>query len=217
METQRNQFITHFKVSPEVLARLDRYAELLTEWSQKFNLVAASTLPFIWSRHFLDCAQLYHAIPVKAEIIADMGSGAGFPGLVLSIMGVKNVHLIEATGKKANFLREVIQELKLDAVVHQERVENLKTLKADVITARALSPLPDLLKLAHRLSKEGSLCLFLKGQNADVELTESAKHWTFECDKLASISDDSGCVLILRDLKYKHALSLKKQIQRRRG
>lgn len=180
-------------------------------------MVAASTLPSIWSRHFLDCAQLCPLIPKNSEGLADMGSGAGFPGIVLSIMGVKKVNLIESTGKKANFLRAVIENLRLDAIVHQERVENLKTLKVDVITARALSPLPELLKLAHRLAKAESLCLFLKGQNADSELTESAKNWSFECEKLTSISDDSGSVLILRGLKYKHALSLKKQIQRRRG
>ena len=216
-QSERDQFISHFPVSHETLQKLERYAGCLAEWTQKFNLVSASTLPHVWSRHFLDCAQLVKSIPVKATTVADMGSGAGFPGLVLSIMGIKTVHLIEATGKKANFLRAVIDELKLDAVVHQDRVENIKDLKADVITARALSPLPELFKLAQRLAREDTLCLFLKGQNAEAELTESAKYWTYECDRVQSISDSSGSVLIIRDLQYKHALSLKKQIQRRRA
>jgi len=210
-DSEREQFISHFQVSYETLGKLDLYAKLLQDWGQKFNLVAKSTLPHIWSRHFIDCAQLINSMPKSAKNTADMGSGAGFPGLVLSIMGAPHVILIEATGKKANFLREVIQELKLDATVLQQRVEETKTLKADVITARALSPLPDLLKLANRLTKEDSLCLFLKGKNADAELTESKKHWTFECDKLPSLSDNTGSVLILRDLKYKHVPSLKRR------
>lgn len=210
-QTERDDFKSHFPVSHETMDKLDKYAKYLEEWSAKFNLVSRSTLPHIWSRHFIDSAQLVNSIPVGSKLTADMGSGAGFPGLVLSIMGVPGVHLIEATGKKANFLREVIQELKLDAVVVQQRVEEIRNIRADVITARALSPLPELLKLAHRLAKDDSICLFLKGKNADSELTESEKNWTFECDKLPSLSDNSGSVLILRDLKYKHVASLKRR------
>jgi 16S rRNA (guanine527-N7)-methyltransferase len=192
-------------VPRETFVKLECSAALLAEWNEKFNLVAESTIPQVWTRHFLDSAQLMQFIPETAKTIADLGSGAGFPGLVLSIMGAPEVHLIESTGKKANFLRAVINELKLNAVVHQERVENLKNFKADVITARALAPLKDTLKLAKPLMKKESLCLLLKGEKAPAELTESAKYWTFDCETHRSLSDRSGSVLIIRNLRINDA------------
>jgi 16S rRNA (guanine527-N7)-methyltransferase len=192
------------------LAKLDRYAELLVEWNQMFNLVAASTLPHIWKRHFLDSAQLRRFIPPEAESIADLGSGAGFPGLVLAILGAPKIYLIESVGKKAKFLHEVIDELKVDAVVRHERAEQIKDLKVDIITARACASLNELLTVAKPLAKPDSLYLFPKGQNVDAELTESAKYWTFTHAKRQSISDGSGSVLILKDVKSKNGLFRKK-------
>jgi len=214
-QSDRDKFTEHFKNVPRgTFLKLDRYAELLAEWNGKFNLVAESTIPHIWNRHFLDSAQLMEYIPKGSKTLADMGSGAGFPGLVLSIMGFPETHLIESTGKKVNFLRAVIDEFKLNAIVHQERVENMRDLRVDIVTARALKSLPELLKLAQNLTKQSATCLFLKGQNAVVELTESQKSWTFSCDKRPSLSDPSGSVLILRDIKYKHAASRRKNSQR---
>jgi len=187
------------------LAKLKRYAQLLAEWNAKFNLVAESTLPDVWTRHFLDSAQLMKYIPDTAKSIADIGSGAGFPGLVLSIMGAPNVRLIESTGKKVNFLHAVIDELKLDAKVHKCRVESMENFKVDVVTARALAPLKDALKLAKPLMKKDSLCLMLKGEKAPAELTESAKYWTFDCETIPSLSNRSGIVLIIRNLSANDA------------
>jgi len=198
---ERTDFIQRLAVSHETVAKLDRYAELLGEWSQKFNLVAPSTIPHIWSRHFLDSAQLFSSIPHYA-VVADLGSGAGFPGLVLSIMGIPNIHLIESTGKKVDFLRAVIADLALSATVHQARIEDIKDLKADIVTARALASLKELLPLATRLLKKDGVCLFLKGQNADTELAEARKHWIFDCTKVTSLSDASGSVLTIRNLHY---------------
>jgi 16S rRNA (guanine527-N7)-methyltransferase len=203
---ERSEFLEKIDVSHETAEKLDRYAELLTEWNQKFNLIAKSTLPHIWQRHFLDSAQLAQFIPKTAKTLIDFGSGAGFPGLVLSIMNAApNIHLVESTGKKANFLRTVIDELHLKASVHQCRIEDLKNMKADIITARAAAPLAELLKLSMSLIKKETLCLFLKGRNADSELTESEKCWKFDCEKIASLSDDSGNVLIIRNQKPKNA------------
>jgi 16S rRNA (guanine527-N7)-methyltransferase len=198
-------------VSHETIERLDRYAALVAEWNQKFNLIAESTLPHIWTRHFLDSAQLMLLIPKDARNLADMGSGAGFPGLVLSIMGMPDVHLIESIGKKAEFLRTVIRELNLDAQVHQERIENMHGLRVDVVTARALKPLPELLALAKHLVKKDSTALFLKGQSLEDELTESARSWKFGCKKVPSISDRSGVVLIVRNIQPTHAESRRKR------
>ena len=199
---ERADFIRLIPASHEAIAKLDRYAALLIEWSQKFNLVSPSTLPHVWSRHFLNSAQLVPLIPKRPDrqLIADLGSGAGFPGLVLSIMGVPDVHLIESTGKKADFLRAVITELELDTEVHQARVEDMLEFRAEIITARALAPLTELLPLAMPLMRKDTICLFLKGQNADVELIEAHKHWTFDCAKTQSLSDPSGNILTISNV-----------------
>ena len=116
LATEREAFIAATGVSHETLAKFDRYAAMLQEWNERINLVSASTLPHIWTRHFLDSWQLVNFIEAgQYPVIADLGSGAGFPGLVLAIMGVGRVHLIESIGKKANFLREVVAELGLNA------------------------------------------------------------------------------------------------------
>jgi 16S rRNA (guanine527-N7)-methyltransferase len=203
MQSGRDEFIQHFPVPRETLAKLDRYAELLAEWNGKFNLVSASTLPLIWQRHFLDSAQLVKHIPDRAETIADMGSGAGFPGMVLAILSPLEVHLIESTGKKAEFLRVVSAELGLNTVVRNERAESIRDFKPDVITARAMSALPELLKTARNLLKKHSVCLFLKGQKADEELKEAGKTWKFKVEKHTSLSDPSGSVLILKNVAAK--------------
>lgn len=188
------------------------YLGLLQEWNQKFNLVAVSTLPEAELRHFVDSAQLYPLIPSGARILVDMGSGAGFPGLVLSILGVPEVHLIESTGKKANFLRHVAQELGLNVTVHQERIEAVRGIKADVVTARALTALPDLLSLAAPFFKKDTVALFLKGEKAEAELTQAAKYWTFGLEKTPSLTSPSGVVLQIRDLKV-----LRKHVSKRRS
>jgi 16S rRNA (guanine527-N7)-methyltransferase len=209
---EREEFLRHFPVSHETLAKLDRYAELLSEWNVKFNLVSENSLAHVWQRHFLDSAQLLPRLlcatrnrdcgSFRQMVIADLGSGAGFPGLVLAIMGVAGIHLIESIGKKADFLRAIAGELSLDVAVEHGRIEDSQ-LKADVVTARALKPLPELLALAKPLMKKDSLCLLLKGRHSDVELTESTKYWKFESETIPSLSDSSGRVLIIRNPERK--------------
>lgn len=196
---EAEEFIRLTGASREAIAKLERYAEMLAEWSQKFNLIAPSTLPHIWSRHFLDSAQLLPL--VKGSNLADMGAGAGFPGMVLSILGVSDVHLIESTGKKANFLRAVASDLGLNITIHQNRAEDIKDMRFDVITARALAPLKDLLSLSANLLRKEGYCVFLKGQKSDVELTDAKKYWMFDCEIKQSISDPSGSVLTIRNLR----------------
>ncbi len=152
-------------------------------------------------------------IPAKRQTIADLGSGAGFPGNGgLAIMNPsKELTLIESTGKKANFLRLVAEDLGLNLAVENCRVETLSSQKFNVITARAMAPLLDLINLSKPLMKKDTLFLFPKGQNADKELTESKKYWTFDCEKIPSISDPSGSVLIVKNLKQKNAASHKRR------
>ncbi len=204
----RGTFLAQMGVTHETMEKMDRYAAMLAEWNQKFNLVSRNSLSDIWTRHFLDSAQLVRHIPPSPEktpSVYDIGAGAGFPGLVLSIMGVPGVNLVESIGKKATFLRAVVEELGLDVVVHPCRVESMKGLKADILTARAVAPLPELLPLLFRLSKKDTICLLLKGQSLDAELTDSQKYWTFDCQTFPSLSSESGRVAVLRSLKPRHA------------
>jgi len=209
--SSRERFLSATNVSRETLAKLDRYAEMLVEWNQRFNLVASSTIPHLWERHFLDSWQLLGHIPIPAPIIADIGSGAGFPGLILAIMGAGDIHLIESTGKKANFLRAVASELGLTASIHQKRVEDIEGLQADIVTALAVAALPDLFPLATRLSKRGAQFLFLKGKNVGDEIEAARKNWSFTFDKHPSISDDSGVVLTIRDLKNNGSRNIRRK------
>jgi 16S rRNA (guanine527-N7)-methyltransferase len=208
MNQEQSEFMDAYAVSHETIHRLNTYQEMLISWNTKFNLVAASTLPQIWTRHFADSAQLMPHIPTQALTLADMGAGAGFPGLVLAILALENhknlkIYEIESTGKKADFLQAVVDELKLNVAVRRERIEAIRDLKVDVVTARALKLLPELLKYANYLTHPDTTCLFLKGKSALEELTEARKYWTFTLETHPSRSDDSGSVLVLQNLRYK--------------
>ena len=208
MKSEQKAFMESCGVSHETIHRLSTYEEMLIEWNEKFNLVAASTLPHIWTRHFLDSAQLMPFIPEKAAILADMGAGAGFPGLVLAIMGLErssfpHIHAIESTGKKADFLQAVSEALKLKVTIRRDRIESIRDLKADIITARALKALPELMKYANYLLHKDTTCVFLKGKNLDGELTQARKYWIFKEEIHPSRSDDSGKILLLSEIRYK--------------
>lgn len=184
-------------VSRETLDRLAKYVELLTSWNRRINLVGRDTIGDVWRRHILDSAQLFPLIPHEARRLVDLGSGAGLPGLVLAIMGVPEVHLIESDGRKAVFLQEALRVTGAPAVVHARRIDRVPGFAADVVTARALAPLPELLPISERFLGPRSLCLFLKGRMVDEELTEAAKAWHIRVDRQPSLADPSGCILRL--------------------
>lgn len=193
-------FAAETGVSRETLNRLRRYAEMLTLWQQRINLVGRSTLPDLWRRHMLDSAQLMPLLPPGARTLVDLGSGAGFPGLVLAIMGVPEVHLIESDARKAAFLREVSRETSAPATIHAIRIEAAPTLVADVITARALAPLPALLRYASRFAGPATVMLLPKGQDAARELTEARKQMKMQVDSVPSVTDAAGSILRISDL-----------------
>jgi 16S rRNA (guanine527-N7)-methyltransferase len=193
-------------VSRETQQRLEAYVALLLEWQAKFNLIAASTLPIIWTRHIADSLQLIDHAP-EALVWADYGSGAGFPGIpiacVLADKPGARVHLVESVGKKANFLREAVRALEIPATVHQMRAENFGDSygdKIDAVTARALSPLKTLCDQTFPLIKRGALGIFPKGQDVDAELTEAAKYWTIEASKAPSKTSPQGSIVVIRGL-----------------
>lgn len=191
-------------VSRETLQRLILHAECLRKWQGAVNLVSAASLPDLWRRHMLDSAQLLPLLPDGARRLVDLGSGAGFPGLVLAILGVPEVHLVEADARKAAFLREAARAASLPpgrVVVHGCRIEAMAPIAADAVTARALAPLDRLLHLAEPFLGPTSICVFPKGARADVELTEAAKSWTMAVERFASAADPSGTILRLSHVK----------------
>jgi 16S rRNA (guanine527-N7)-methyltransferase len=194
-------------VSRETSARLDRLVELLLEWQQTRNLIAASTIPNIWTRHIADSLQLLELAP-EARIWVDLGSGAGFPGLVLACALADRpgaeVHLVESTGKKCAFLQAAADDLRLPAKIHCQRVETLIpafSIKPDVVTARALAPLPKLLELAFPLLKRGATGLFLKGQDVVSELTKASKCWIIRYELVPSRTDDRARIVVVQGLE----------------
>ncbi len=197
---EREAFQKVQNLSHEGLERFQHYLDLLTDYNSRHNLVSANSLEHVWMRHFLDSAQLYPLFPSDTKILADMGSGAGFPGMVLAILGIPEVHLIESIGKKAEFLRLVAKELNLPVIVRQDRLESIKDLRADIVTARALKSLPELLAYAKPLLREGGQAIFLKGRDAELELTEALKWWRFNHKIVPSISDASGRIIVVSDL-----------------
>ena len=196
-------------VSRETEARLDRFVGVLTAWQSHTNLIAASTESTLWMRHIADSLQLIALAP-NARSWADIGSGAGFPGLVIActLVGTTGacVHLVESNQKKASFLREAVQATGAPAMVHAVRIDDfIKTTpdRFDIVTARALAPLPKLLTLTYPLLKRGPVGLFPKGQDVGTELTDAAKCWNMDAALVPSRTDPRARIIVLRGLSPK--------------
>lgn len=185
-------------VSRETLDKISSYVALVEKWQPRINLIANSTLPDIWSRHVLDSAQLVAHLPPKTARILDVGSGGGFPGIILAIMGDSEVHLVESDQRKSIFLTTVIRELGLNAVVHNKRIEQMENIGADVITARALASVEKLLDLLKIQLQTTPLCLFLKGARVDEELTILESYSSIEAQYFPSLTSADGVVLALK-------------------
>ena len=193
----RDEFAVLTGVSRNTLARLDAYAGLLTNWSARINLVAASTLVDPWRRHFLDSAQLLPLIPAGANSLIDLGSGAGFPGLVLAIMGAGGIELVESDARKCAFLREAARVAAAPATVRNARIETVPARPVAVVTARAYASLDQLLTYSQRFIGPDTVCLFLKGAQAGQELAAAQEAWDFDVTSHPSRTDPRGVVLCL--------------------
>lgn len=193
-------FAAEFDVSRETLDRLRAYLDLLGRWQRAINLVGRGTLADPWRRHILDSAQLVRHLPPRVASVVDLGSGAGLPGMVLAILGVPGMHLIESDQRKASFLREAARATETAVQVHAARIEEVADGPADVVTARAVAPLPRLLELAEPFVGPDTRCLFLKGTRASSELTAASLHWHMVPQTFASLSDPTGVVLQLEEI-----------------
>ena len=193
-------------VSRETNALLQRHLQLLRQWQPRINLVAASTLDDAWQRHVVDSAQLLDHIPTDAQNIVDIGSGAGFPGLVLAILGAPGVTLIEADKRKAAFLREAARAVGCtDVQVLAGRVEDAQV-RADVVTARALAPLPQLLSWSAPLLNENGTCIFLKGRNHGRELTDARKIWNMRVTLHPSCTSPESRIMKIDEIRHVHPI-----------
>lgn len=202
----RQAVFDQLNVSQAVQSKLNTYVALLEEWQGKMNLVSDSTLPVVWTRHILDSAQVERYLTPSDRVILDLGSGAGFPALVLAILDEsknRTVHLVESDGKKCSFLQAVADACGLQVVIHNERIEKMAVFKADVITARALAALDKLVNYAKPFIGERTRCLFLKGKKADEELKLCAKKFVFAVEKHPSITSEEGRILCLTGVKKK--------------
>ncbi|HTW51745.1 MAG TPA: 16S rRNA (guanine(527)-N(7))-methyltransferase RsmG [Stellaceae bacterium] len=187
-------------VSRETMERLEAYAALLLTWSARINLVGRATLDDLWRRHFLDSAQLLPLIPAGSKSLIDLGSGAGFPGLVLAILGMRGVELVEADSRKAAFLREAARVTGASVSIRGCRIEAVAPHAADVLTARGCAPLSRLLKLGERFIGPRTICLFPKGTRAEEELTEAGNAWTMTAARHPSRADLGGSILLLQEV-----------------
>jgi 16S rRNA (guanine527-N7)-methyltransferase len=193
-----SDFASALNVSRETLDRLQAFETLLREWQKTINLVGERTLDDIWRRHFLDSGQLCRLI-MDAKTIVDIGSGGGFPGLVLAIMSGGHVTLIEADHRKAAFLREASRVTAADTEVIAGRAEAVPVTPADAVTGRAVAPLAKLLQLAKPWVRPGGACYFLKGSNVEDELTDAKRLWDIDYELVQSLSDPTGTIVCVKE------------------
>ena len=203
LASDRAQALSLVTVSRETLARLDRFVELVLRWQKTTNLIAPSTIPEIWTRHIADSIQLLELAPT-ARLWVDLGSGGGFPGIVLACALAETpnarVHLVESNQKKAAFLREALRVTGAPGVVHAVRIEDFVQSfaeTADVVTARALAPMAEILALASPLLEKGAKGLFPKGQDVEAELTQASKYWNIEAVLSPSKTSQQGHIVLV--------------------
>lgn len=201
------------KMEKQIIASIEKaktdlkhYLDLLNNWQKAVNLISSSTLETAWHRHIMDSAQLYPLIPDTASSLVDMGSGAGFPGLVLAILNkanngfLKDIFLVESDLKKCLFLKEVSRQLSVPVTVLNQRLETLSNISADVVTARALAPFEQLLQWGKSFITPHTTCLFLKGENSMSEL--SACSVSCHVEKIKSITNTKSFIIKATEVIY---------------
>jgi 16S rRNA (guanine527-N7)-methyltransferase len=184
-----------------VTAALDAYVDLLRKWNATVNLVSAADLPHLWARHIEDSLQLGTIAGLLPSRAVDLGSGAGFPGLILAIAFGIEVDLIEQDQRKAAFLREAVMVTGAPARVHAKKIERVNLPPAPLVMSRALAPLPLLLRLTKPLLTDDGFCLFPKTMAAEPEITEAERHWSMRIERFPSQTDANGMILRISELR----------------
>lgn len=200
------EFASTLNVSRETLARLMTYETTLRKWNPRINLVAQSTLDDLWARHFMDSAQVFDLRPEGATTWLDLGTGGGFPGVIVAILAAQkapdlHVTCVESDTRKATFLRTVLRETGVSGTVFSKRIEALEPQNADVISARALAPLSVLLDFSEMHRAPSGTALFLKGAEHENEITEALESWAFEVDKIPSKTNPEAAILRIGEIE----------------
>jgi len=201
---KKENIIKLLKLKKEEIINLDFFLSKVVIFNKHTNLIGKSTLENIWDRHILDCLQLSNYISDKKLKIIDLGTGAGLPGIPLSIVGFKNITMVDSVSKKVNFVKQVIKELSLSASIQNKRIENLKIPKQDVIISRALAPLDKLLTYALLHSNKNTTSLFLKGRSVNNEIEMAKKKFLFNFSVFKSASSGDGCILKIKNIIKKN-------------
>ena len=195
----------YFNVSRETLDLFCEYEALLSKWNKKINLVSKNSLFDIWERHFLDSGQIINHVEAAGKRWVDLGSGAGFPGLVVALLLRDrkidcDIILVEKNLKKVFFLKEVVRKLDLNVKVLNKNIRTIEPLNADILSARAFSELNELIEIAYHHQKERGVCLFLKGENYRRELDKTLNYWFFHYDVVYSYSNSSGNIIRVKNI-----------------
>ena len=191
----KEDVILYFNLSKNQVEKIEFFISQIINYNKHTNLVGKSTIENIWERHVLDCLQLSKHINEKKLKIFDIGTGAGLPGVLLSIIGYKNVLMVDSVKKKTDFIKGVVKELTLSARVQNKRIEKVKGVKQDIIVSRALAPLSKLLTYALLHSEKNTTLLFLKGRSVNNEIEIAMKNFDFDFKKFESVSNGDGCIL----------------------
>lgn len=190
-------------VSRETFAALEAFSALVLKWTSRINLISANTQSDIWDRHVVDSLQIYRLAPPDYDLWLDIGSGGGFPGIVAAIVGKQQAeqarfHFVESDQRKATFLRTAIRELGLNAIVSADRIENIGSQQADVVSARALGSLSMLMPLIFAQMKQSGTALLHKGRQATDEIAIARQDWRFDLEEEPSLTDPSGRLLMIK-------------------
>ena len=200
----KTEIISYFNLNKIQVEKIEFFITSIINHNQHTNLVGKSTIENIWDRHVLDCLQLTKHISNKKLKILDLGTGAGLPGVLLSIIGYQNVLMIDSIKKKTDFVKKMVKELSLSAKIQNKRIEKTPTSQQDIILSRALAPLIKLLTYARMHSNKNTTLLFLKGRNVNIEIDKAMKEYFFDFEKIESISSGDGCILQIKNIKTKN-------------
>jgi len=196
--------VSEFVLNKTQVDKIDFYLSSIIKHNKHTNLVGKSTIENIWDRHVLDCLQLTKHITNKKLKIIDLGTGAGLPGILLSITGYQKILMVDSVKKKTDFVRKIIKDLSLTAKIQNKRIETPPTSQHDIIVSRALAPLVKLLTYARLYSNKNTTSLFLKGKNAISEIDIASNKFFFEFEKIKSLSSNDGCILKINNIKIKN-------------
>ena len=200
----KEKIVSQFNLNKTQVDKINFFINAVVEYNKHTNLVGKSTLENFWDRHVLDCLQLTKYIKNKKLKILDLGTGAGLPGIVLSIAGYKKVLMVDSVKKKTDFVRRIITELSLSSKIQNKRVEKMPISHHDIIVSRALAPLKKLLTYARTHSNKNTTLLFLKGRNVNSEIDMAMKKYFFDFEKIESLSFGGGYILKIKNIKIKN-------------